>query len=130
VKTLQKRGRVVAMTGDGINDGIALSQADVSISLRGGSDVATDVADVVFMDGTLRRFETLLDVADMFNKNVRRSFGLVAVSNTVCILGALGGFVGLSASVLLNNGVNFLALVYGMKPLFQPMEDANAQELL
>lgn len=129
IKTLQRRGRVVAMTGDGINDGIALSQADVSISLRGGSDVATDVADVVFMDGTLRRFETLLDTADMFNKNVRRSFGLVAVSNTVCILGALGGVVGLSASVLLNNGVNFIALVYGMKPLFHPMEDANSPEL-
>ena len=130
VKRLQRRGRVVAMTGDGINDGIALSLADVSISLRGGSDVATDVADVVFMDGTLGQFETLIDVADMFNRNVRRSFGLVAVSNTVCIVGALGGVIGLSASVLLNNGVNLLALMYGMKPLFCEMEDANGQELL
>jgi len=128
VKTLQRQGRVVAMTGDGINDGIALSHADVSISLRGGSDVATDVADVVFMDGTLGRFETLLDVADMFNKNVRWSFGLIAASNTVCILGALGGVVGLSASLLLNNGINFLALVCGMKPLFHAMDDVDACE--
>ena len=45
-----REGRIVAMAGDGINDAIALQQADLSISLRGASTIATDTAQIVLMD--------------------------------------------------------------------------------
>jgi soluble P-type ATPase len=49
VELLQKEGRTVCFVGDGINDSIALKKAEVSISLRGASTIATDTAQIVFM---------------------------------------------------------------------------------
>ena len=123
VRTLQKQGQKVAMTGDGINDGIALSKADVSISLQGGSDLAMDVADVIFMDGDLAKFDLLLDISHTFNNKLRRSFLMVVVSNSICIAGALVGLIGLSSSLVFNNGINFISVLYGMSPFFVPAED-------
>lgn len=126
VRKLQKEGKKVAMIGDGVNDSPALSRADVSISLRGASDIATDVADVVFMDGDLTRFSYLFEVAEKLQKNVRRSFAMILIPNTLCIFGAMFRMVGLGTSLLLNNGFNLLATINGMAPLYSiPIKKAQ-----
>ncbi len=122
VKLLQDEGKKVMMVGDGINDSAALSHADIGVSLKGASTIAVDVADVIFMDGTLTKFHYLFEVAENLQKNVKRSFLMIAVPNTVCILGAFMGLFGLKASLVLNNGFNLIAAANGMLPYTETSE--------
>jgi Cu2+-exporting ATPase len=123
VKMLQAKGLKVAMVGDGINDSVALSQANYSISLRGAADIATDIADIVFVEGNLSKFDMLFQISDNLRNNVRRSFGLIVVPNTVCIMGAFTGLVGLGTSLVLNNGFNTIATVNGLSLYNSVMEE-------
>ncbi len=129
VKQLQDQGLKVGMVGDGINDSVALSQADYSISLRGGADVAADVADVVFMDGNLAKFDVLLEISESLRGNVKRGLLLTAVPNSICIVGALGGVLGFGASLVLNNVFNMVAAYNGMMPIYMLREETERDAL-
>ncbi len=87
VELLQKEGRTVCFIGDGINDSIALKKANVSISLRGASMIATDTAQIVFMEESLSKVCDLIDYSRALEENVNRSWNLIVVPNAVCIAG-------------------------------------------
>ena len=70
IRQLQAQGRVVCFIGDGINDAIALKQADVSISLKGATTLATDTAQVVLMDKSLNPLDTLFSLACQYDKTM------------------------------------------------------------
>jgi Cu2+-exporting ATPase len=117
VRALQSQGKKVAMVGDGVNDSIALSLADTSVSLRGASDIAMDVADVVFMDGSLVKLEALYQVAEGLDKTIKKCFKMILVPNSLCIFGALMGIVQLGMSLILNNFANIAASINATLPL-------------
>ena len=117
VELLQKEGRTVCFVGDGINDSIALKKANVSISLRGASTIATDTAQVVFMEESLTKLLHLCDISNDLQRNVDRSWGLIIVPNVVCVGGAfLAGF-GVMHSMVFNQIGAVFALLNGLLPL-------------
>jgi len=117
VKKLQQEGRKVCFVGDGINDSIALKQANVSISLRGASSIATDTAQIVFMEQGLDKLCELRDLAQAMERNVRNSWKMIIVPNVVCVAGVFTLGFGIGASVVTNNVAALGALANGVWPM-------------
>ena len=117
VTKLQNEGRKVCFVGDGINDSIALKQANVSISLRGASSIATDTAHIVFLEEGLSKLCDLRDISRDLDRNVRRSWQLILAPNIACIAGVFTLGLGIMASVITNNVAALAALANGMLPL-------------
>jgi P-type E1-E2 ATPase len=117
VETLQKEGRRVCFIGDGVNDSIALKQADVSISLRGASSIATDTAQIVFIEENLEKLLQLHDIATDLQRNIKRSWHMIVGTNAVCIVGALFGNFGVMHSMVFNQIGGLLAVGNGLLPL-------------
>jgi Cu2+-exporting ATPase len=128
VERLQKQGKKVCFVGDGINDSIALKKANVSISLRGASSIATDTAQIVFMEESLHRLCELRDISRSLDKNVRTSWYLILAPNALCILGAFTMGFGIMASVLTNNVAALAALANGMMPLKRIADEQAMKE--
>jgi Cu2+-exporting ATPase len=117
VERLQREGRKVCFVGDGINDSIALKKADVSISLRGASTIATDTAQIVFLEGGLTRLCELRDIARDLDRNVNRSWSMIVAPNVSNVIGVFTMGFGIMASVLTNNVSALAALANGLLPL-------------
>jgi heavy metal translocating P-type ATPase len=117
IMRLQNEGRKVCFVGDGINDSIALRQANVSISLRGASSLATDTAHIVFLEEGLSKLCDLRDIARDLERNVRRSWQLILTPNIACVAGIFTLGFGIMASVITNNVATLAALGNGMLPL-------------
>ncbi|MFN7065971.1 MAG: heavy metal translocating P-type ATPase, partial [Aquificaceae bacterium] len=114
VEELKKKGRVVAFVGDGVNDSPALSSADVGISLRSGTDIAIEVADIVIGDSLWH----LVDVVDIAQETMERLWKVYSINtwaNSIGLLGSVLGLFGPSLSTLINNGTTVLLGLYSIK---------------
>jgi len=131
VEKLQREGRTVCFVGDGINDAIALKKADVSISLRGATSIATDTAHVVFMEQSLGKLCELRDIARDLERNVRNSWLMILGPNLACIGGVFTLGFGIGASVITNNVAALAALANGLLPMRRVAElEAERRHLL
>jgi HAD ATPase, P-type, family IC len=90
VRTLQQRGKTVAMVGDGINDTQALALADVSIAIGRGTDVAMDVAQVTLMSDDLRSIPKAIRLSQRTVKMIGQNLFWAFIYNIVCIPLAAG----------------------------------------
>lgn len=90
IRTLQEEGKVVAMIGDGINDSQALAQADLSIAMGKGSDIAMDVAKLTLISSDLRQIPRALKLSQATVKTIRQNLFWAFIYNLIGIPLAAG----------------------------------------
>ena len=89
VAALQKTGHTVAMTGDGVNDILAMKDADCSVAMASGSEAATQAAQVVLLDSDFARMPSVVSEGRQVVNNIQRSASLFLVKNIFSLLMAL-----------------------------------------
>lgn len=92
VKLLQKKGEIVAVVGDGINDSPALAQADLGISIGSGTDVAIETASIVLVNSKVTDVCIAIDIAKTIYNRIKLNFVWALGYNTVAIPFAAGAF--------------------------------------
>lgn len=117
IEQLQAEGKTVCFVGDGINDSIALTKADVSISLSGASTVAQDAAQIILLNGGLDELCELFDIAKEYETNMRNNFWAVVGPCVLCIGGVYFANFGLITTILLKQLGLFTGIASALSPL-------------
>lgn len=86
VQALKKNGKTVAMTGDGVNDVLALKDADCSIAMASGSDVASQASQLVLLESDFAKMPSVVAEGRQVVNNIERSASLFLVKNIFSFL--------------------------------------------
>ncbi|EWM54037.1 cation-translocating P-type ATPase [Ruminococcus flavefaciens] len=89
VRALKKAGKTVAMTGDGVNDVLALKDADCSVAMASGSDVAAQAAQLVLLESDFSKMPDVVAEGRKVVNNLERSGSLFIVKNIFSIILAI-----------------------------------------
>ena len=119
VEALRSRGHVVGMTGDGVNDVLALKDADIGIAMGSGSSATRAVAQLVLLDSTFDALPSVVGEGRRVLGNIERTSNLYVTKTVYAMLIALGvGVVGLEFPFLPRQLTLIGALTIGIPSFF------------
>lgn len=117
IQSLQNEGHCVAMVGDGINDSPALSFADLGVSLKHGSDIARETADLLLMRGRLDDLLTARKISLEAMSLLKTNFRLILSINSLALTMAVMGIAPPLFSAALHNAGTVGVALHALKPL-------------
>src|SRR5690554_5427779 len=126
VEALKNNGHIVAMTGDGVNDILALREADTSIALASGSEAARNVAHLVLLDSNFSSMPKVVAEGRRVINNIQKLSGLFLAKTLFSILLAIVAIIAKGTYPISPNQlmpINFLVL--GLPTFFYAMESNN-----
>lgn len=93
VKKLKNEGKTVVMAGDGINDAVALSNADVSVAMGNSADITISISDIVLLNNCLDSLKQAFDISSRTYKFIKQNLLISLVYNMITIPLAMAGLV-------------------------------------
>ena len=93
IQSLRDKGQIVVMVGDGVNDSLALSRADISIAMGKGADIAIAVSDIVILNDQLSSIKKSFYISKRTFKFIKQNLMISLIYNIVTIPIAMAGFV-------------------------------------
>ena len=109
VKSIKAEGKACAMVGDGINDAVALSASDISISMHGATDIAMDCSDVILTRSSIGGISRLINTSKRTLRIIKENLFFAFLYNSLMIPIAAGALLGIGISI--NPMIASLAMV-------------------